>query len=181
MRRIYYTVYVSQMQDDNTKPPNPRKLANLPRPAPYKRVGTMPIEAVKNVTSDIIRSTDKSLVDGKTARELIYNNTNRGHELLRFFLNCVDGQVPGVSGQARVRAAEFLATHLWGKPVETTVQLQLQKRDNTPLNEFEDSQLEEFARGLLQVREEMKQEADDKRERDANVVDAEIVREDGHE
>lgn len=164
------------MQDDNNKPPNPRKLANLPRPAPYKRVGTMPLEAVKQVTSDIVKASDRALVSGRGVREIIENNTNGGKEIIRFFLNAIDGQIPGVSGQARVRAAEFLAHYCFGKPVDTQVSIQLQRRqDQAPLDSFNDGELENFARGLLQVRDEIRQENEEKKQRDDNVIDAEIV------
>lgn len=170
------------MQDDNAnKPPNPRKLANLPRPAPYKRVGTMPIEAVKQVTRDIVKSSDRAIVSAKNVRELVSQNTDGGKMLIRFFLNAIEGQIPGVSGQARVRAAEFLSHYCFGKPVDTVVSLSYQKNDNTPLDSFNDGELENFARGLLQVRDEIRQENEEKKQLDKNIIDAEIVPDEGGE
>jgi hypothetical protein len=135
----------------------------------------MPMEAVKNVTSDIIRSSDRALVSAKNVRELVSQNTDGGKMLIRFFLNAIEGQIPGVSGQARVRAAEFLSHYCFGKPVDTQVTVALSQRDTTPLDSFADGDLEQFARGLLQVREEIRQENEEKKQLDKNIIDAEIV------
>jgi hypothetical protein len=53
-----------------------------------------------------------------------------------------------VQGRARIAAAEWLGQYLFGKPVETTVQLNMQSQ-NTSLPNMSDDDLERLARGLI--------------------------------
>jgi hypothetical protein len=84
----------------------------------------------------------------RTARELVASYTNGGEEVVRFMLNAMQGQVQGVGGRARIAAAEWLGLYVFGKPVETTVQLSMNQQGSS-LPNLDDATLEEFARGLV--------------------------------
>jgi hypothetical protein len=85
---------------------------------------------------------------GRSAKDLIAAHTDNGADIIRFMVNALEGQVQGVQGRARIAAAEWLGQYLFGKPVETTVQLNMQSQ-NTSLPNMSDDDLERLARGLI--------------------------------
>lgn len=84
----------------------------------------------------------------RLAKELIAQYTNGGEDLIRFMLNVMEGQIPGMTAATRMDACQWLATHIFGKPTETSVQLSMPV-DGATLPNLSDADLEQLARGLL--------------------------------
>jgi hypothetical protein len=92
----------------------------------------------------------KTYPTNRAVRDIIGDLTSRGEDVILFMVQAMKGQIPDVRGSSRLAAAEWLGHYLFGKPVETSVQLQMDANAaNQPFVELPDGRLEEIARGLL--------------------------------
>ena len=102
----------------------------------------------KAFSSRVIASKTLSKKDRKDAAVLIAEETDNGRDIIRTMVSILMDKVEGNTVAARVSAAQWLGNYLFGKPVETTVQLSM-SRETTSLPNLTDEQLEEVLRGGL--------------------------------
>ena len=86
---------------------------------------------------------DKERAD---AAEIIANETDYGRDIIRFMVGVMNNQMDEMTPAARVAAATWLGSYLWGKAVDRTVQLNMTSSVEV-LPNMTDDQLEELLRG----------------------------------